>query len=136
MPPGAPASRLRILVVEDELVVAMLLEQQLEEAGYEVVGPVGRLDDAVAAAQLPVDIAVMDVNLRGEMVFPAARILRARGVPVVFCSGYTALTAIPAEFALVPQVSKPYETETLLATLRQALPTGVAATAAGGAALA
>jgi DNA-binding response OmpR family regulator len=119
---GVTSARPRVMVVEDELVVAMLLEQELDHAGFDVVGPFARLDEAVRAAEDPVDAALLDVNLRGEMVFPAARILIARGVPVVFCSGYTALRAIPAEFSGVPQVSKPYEPQRLIATLRAALP--------------
>ena len=112
--PARGRARKRILVVEDEFVVAMLLEQQLQAAGFEVIGPLAQLPEAVRAASGPIDLAVLDVNLRGEMVFPAARILLARGIPVVFCSGYTALAAIPAEFAAVPQISKPYDPEELL----------------------
>lgn len=119
---GLPPGRRRILVVEDEFMVAMLLEQQLGMAGFEVVGPVAHLAEAITAAHQLVDLALLDVNLRGEMVFPAARILLARGVPVVFCSGYTSLSAIPAEFSAVPQVSKPYELDCLLATVQAALP--------------
>ena len=80
-----------------------------------------QLQDVQPALE-PVDGALLDVNLRGEMVFPAARILIARGVPVVFCSGYTSLRTIPAEFAAVPQVSKPYEPDLLIAALRSVLP--------------
>ena len=115
--------RRRILVVEDELFIAMLLEEVLQEAGYDTIGPIPRLDLAMEAARTErMDAALLDINLRGELVFPAARMVMARHIPVVFCSGYTNLSMIPVEFRAAPQVAKPYDTHTLLAALSLAAP--------------
>ena len=101
----------------------MLLEELLTEAGWDVVGPIPRLDLALQAARtVDVDAALLDVNLRGEFVFPAAHALLARGIPIVFCSGYTNLSMIPAEFRALPQVTKPYDVLTLLSALALAAP--------------
>ena len=71
------------------------MEATLEDLGCEVVGPFGRIDQALAAVQATaVDAAVLDVNVRGEMVFPVAEALKARGVPMVFCTGYADLQTI------------------------------------------
>jgi two-component SAPR family response regulator len=74
----------------------------------------------VLAESVDCDIAVLDVNLNGEMVFPAADILIGRGIPVVFASGY-ALGAVPVRFADVIKVGKPYQPETLWNAIEQAL---------------
>jgi len=115
--------RRRILVVEDELFIAMLLEEVLQEAGYDTIGPIPRLDLAMVAARTErMDAALLDINLRGELVFPVARMVMARHIPFVFCSGYTNLSMIPVEFRGAPQVAKPYDTHTLLAALALAAP--------------
>lgn len=80
---------LRVLVVEDEMMVSMLIEDMLSDLGCKVVGPASRLDEAIAlvdAAEL--DCAVLDVNLGGQPIFPLADILRARGAPIAFATGY------------------------------------------------
>jgi CheY-like chemotaxis protein len=108
----------RILVVEDEWLVALALEAALHDWGCEVVGPMPRIEDAMAAARAEaLDAAVLDVNLRGEPAFPVAEMLQARGVPIVLCCGYAAPAVVPDAFATVCQVTKPYDE----ATLRRAL---------------
>lgn len=81
----------RIMIVEDEALVAMMVEDLLGDLGYEVAGSFGAVGDALAwlggDQGLP-DGAVLDVNIGGEMVFPVAEALRARGVPFVFATGY------------------------------------------------
>lgn len=80
---------LRVLLVEDEMMVALLLEDMLAELGHTVVGPLSRIDKAVEAArQQALDAAVLDVNLNGQAVYPVAEALAARGVPFVFATGY------------------------------------------------
>jgi CheY-like chemotaxis protein len=80
---------LRVLVVEDEGSVALLIESMLEELGCEVVASVATLAEAVSAARAGTfDFAVLDVNLNGELVFPAAEILKDRGLPFIFSTGY------------------------------------------------
>ena len=80
---------LRVLVVEDEMMVSMLIEDMLTELGCEVVGPAARLDEAMALARDgEMDCAVLDVNLGGQPIFPLADLLRAKGAPFAFATGY------------------------------------------------
>ena len=80
----------RVLVVEDESLVAMLLETILEDMGCSPVGPVATVDEGLAmvAAETSLDAALLDVNVAGREVFPIAEALRARGVPFIFSTGY------------------------------------------------
>jgi CheY-like chemotaxis protein len=83
------AAGLRVLLVEDEIMVALLLEDMLAELGHTVMGPVARLDKALGMAQSEAfDLAFLDVNLDGEQVYPVAEVLAARGIPFVFVTGY------------------------------------------------
>src|SRR4051812_14050294 len=80
---------LRVLVVEDEALVAMLVEDMLADLGCEVVGPVADLDEALKlVGDEQIDCAVLDVNLAGKPIFPVADALKAKGVPFAFASGY------------------------------------------------
>jgi CheY-like chemotaxis protein len=80
---------LRVLVVEDEMMVSMLIEDMLTELGCQVVGPASRLDEAMALAkEAEMDCAVLDVNLGGQPIFPLADLLRERGRPYAFATGY------------------------------------------------
>jgi CheY-like chemotaxis protein len=79
----------RVLVVEDEAMVAMLVEDMLTELGHSVVGPAMRLDQALPLArEAEFDFAILDVNLGGQLSFPVAEVLRARGIPFIFATGY------------------------------------------------
>jgi CheY-like chemotaxis protein len=81
----------RILLVEDEMLVAMLLEDMLIEAGHTIVGPLARVDQAVEAARHEaIDLAILDVNVGGEEIYPVAEALAAREVPFAFATGYGA----------------------------------------------
>ena len=80
---------LRVLVVEDEMMVSMLIEDMLSDLGCTVVGPASRLEEAIALANASeLDCAVLDVNLGGQPIFPLADILRAKGAPFAFATGY------------------------------------------------
>ena len=80
---------LRVLVVEDEMMVSMLIEDMLADLGCTVVGPASRLDEAIALANAAeLDCAVLDVNLGGQPIFPLADILHAKGAPFAFATGY------------------------------------------------
>jgi CheY-like chemotaxis protein len=80
---------LRVLVVEDEMMVSMLIEDMLTDLGCVVVGPASRLDEAIElAGNSELDCAVLDVNLGGQPIFPLADILRAKGAPFAFATGY------------------------------------------------
>ena len=112
---------LRLLVVEDEAMVAMMVEDMLMELGcvvVDVAGTVSRGLALVADEALALDGAILDVNLGGEKVYPVAAALAARRVPFVFCTGY-GVAGIAPDFIHVPVLSKPYERrvlETLLLT--------------------
>lgn len=99
---------LRVLLVEDEGAIAMLIEEMLEDLGCTVVASVAQLAKALQVANVvDVDLAILDVNLAGERVFPAARILRARNIPFLFSTGY-GVSGLPAEFADCPVLHKPF----------------------------
>lgn len=98
----------RVMIVEDELLVAMLIEDTLTDAGYEVVGPFSNLTDALRAArEAEVDVALLDVNLRGERVYPVAEVLKSRAIPFMLLSGY-GREAIPASRSHWAACSKPF----------------------------
>jgi CheY-like chemotaxis protein len=105
----------KVLVVEDEYLVAALMEDMLESAGCVVAGPIPRLAQALDAANSEAcDVAVLDVNLAGERVYPVADILAQRNVPFVFVTGYGVL---PGEYANRPRLCKPFKMTELLDTL-------------------
>jgi DNA-binding response OmpR family regulator len=104
---------IKVLLVEDEGLVALMIEDILEDLGYEVVASVPSLDRARAVASVAeIDFAILDVNLAGEQSFPAARILRERGVPFLFSTGY-GTAGIPSEFQECPVLSKPFSASAL-----------------------
>jgi len=107
-----------ILIVEDEYMIATDTAQSVEQLGAAVIGPVGSVAEALAlAASAPtIDAAVLDVNLRGEKVFPVADALRARGVPFVLATGYDEWV-IPAEYAGTPRCEKPVDAHILVRLL-------------------
>jgi DNA-binding response OmpR family regulator len=79
----------RVLVVEDELLISILIEDILVDEGCQVIGPFTNLPDALAAARSGgFDLALLDVNLRGDKVYPVAEILAEQSVPFLFLSGY------------------------------------------------
>ena len=82
-------SRRRVLVVEDDSLVAMLIEDIVADLGHEVAGSATRLDQALALARTAAcDAAILDVNLAGQLSFPVADVLKARGIPFIFATGY------------------------------------------------
>ena len=105
---------LRVLVVEDEFLVATLIEDMLTSAGCVVSGPIPRLAEALDAVHRGTfDAAVLDVNLAGDRIDPVADVLSRRNVPFVFVTGYStgALTAVHAGR---PRLSKPFKMADLL----------------------
>ena len=103
----------RVLVVEDEALVAMMIQEFLTEYGHAVVGPIGRASEAlVAAKETDYDAAILDINLGDGMAYPVAEILSARGVPFVFVTGYEADT-VDHRFSHVPVLQKPIERQAL-----------------------
>ena len=104
----------RVLIVEDDYFMADELRAEFQQAGAEVVGPVGRVSEALelVGRDEPIHGAVLDINLAGEMVFDVADALRARNVPFVFVTGYDAET-IPAAYATVTRCEKPIDPATI-----------------------
>jgi PAS domain S-box-containing protein len=108
---------MRLLVVEDELLVSMLIEEILGELGATVAGPYGRLTDGLAAAKAErFDGAILDLNLAGESADPLADLLLARGVPFVFITGYQR-ESIDRRYANVPVLQKPIDASALESVL-------------------
>ena len=89
MTDAAHLNGLRVLVVEDEMMVSMLIEDMLTDLGCTVIGPAARLDEAMElASKGGIDCAVLDVNLGGQPIFPLADMLREKGAPFAFATGY------------------------------------------------
>jgi CheY-like chemotaxis protein len=108
-----PICAKRVLVVEDEYLVAMDMSAFLEAAGAHVVGPASNVSAALEVLQrTELDGAILDVNLRGEMAYPVADALAARGIPFVFTTGYGA-RGVPARFAGVKRCEKPTSPEAI-----------------------
>jgi DNA-binding response OmpR family regulator len=99
----------RLLVVEDDYLIADELRDQLIALGADVIGPVPTLARAhqMIGAETAVDGAILDVNLGGEKVFPIADLLRERGIPFVFVTGYDK-SAIPPAYVNIPLCEKPF----------------------------
>lgn len=113
---------LAVFVVEDEALVALNLEDMLMDLGCVVVGPAMRLDRAMHMAEqgLAADVAILDVNLAGEKVFPLAERLVEAGLPVVFATGY-GRAGLTEAFHALPVLQKPYTIEEVAAGLREAM---------------
>lgn len=111
----------RVLIVEDEFIVAALLEDTLQAFGCEVIGPASRVDDALAMLEHEqIDAAVLDVNLAGEQVFPVADALERRGIPFVFSTAYGFRGVVEAH-RQHEILQKPYELRALQRALESSL---------------
>ena len=117
----------RVLIVEDEMLVALGLEDNLKSLGCVVLGPVSSLSQAMRVAEtIAADAAILDVNLRGDYVYPAAAILADRGIPFMFCSGFSGSQPFPERFFGVPRVPKPYTSRMIAHALEDLLRPGSA----------
>jgi PAS domain S-box-containing protein len=110
----------RVLIVEDAVLLALELEAGLEEAGAVVVGSAADLEEAERMLNLDFDVAVLDANLNGKSVIPVARALAARGTPFIFATGYDEAGVAPEGFT-APVVRKPYNVRQIAAALVVAL---------------
>jgi CheY-like chemotaxis protein len=114
----------RIMVVEDEVIVAMLIEDMLVDLGYDVVALTTHLEEALTYARtMPLDLAVLDINLNGTMSFPVADVLRERGIPFVFATGY-GTRVLQAPYTGTPTLQKPFQLTELQRTLALTEPPG------------
>lgn len=111
----------RVLVVEDEMTIVLMIEDTLLDMGAEVVGPASRLDAALRLAlEASIDAAILDVNIRGGHTYGVADTLAERGIPFIFCSGYSDW-ALEERHRDRPRLSKPYSPQELEGHLLQLL---------------
>lgn len=111
----------RVLVVEDEYLIRMLLEDMLADLGYAVAAAVGSIAEARAhAATGDFSAAILDVNLEGQEIFPVADMLAARSLPFVFVTGYGE-RSLPERYRDRPALQKPFQAEQLDAALSELL---------------
>ena len=117
----------KILVVEDDYLIASTMTEALTDEGVEVIGPAGSVETAIALVRgaPEIDGALLDVNLRGEMAFAVADLLMDRGVPIVFTTGYDQ-TTIPQRYAHVTCCEKPTNFNVILVSLRNSMGLGQA----------
>jgi PAS domain S-box-containing protein len=115
---AATIQGLRILIVEDSLLLSLELESGLVEAGAVVVGQAADVAEGLVMSALTMDAAVLDANLNGESVAPVARALAARGIPFIFATGYGDNTAAPQGFS-APFIRKPYDVTQVAAALAE-----------------
>ncbi len=107
---------LRVIIVEDEALLSLDMEDQLVDLGCEIVGTAARLAPAIElAGTADFDVAILDMNLAGERIDPVARVIEARGLPIVFVTGYGQRTLPPGVAA--PVLDKPCTSEKLLPLL-------------------
>ncbi len=120
---------LSVLVIEDEAVVAIDLEIALEEMGHRVVGA-GTLEEGERAVEAhDFDLAILDVNLNGELSYPLAAALEAKSVPIVFLTGYGA-DGLEPEWRTRPVLQKPMKREALARLVQQTKPRAMRSAAA------
>jgi CheY-like chemotaxis protein len=116
--PGEPA---RVLLVEDEALIALMLEDMLESMGCAVTALAPRVQLGVALAESgDFDLAMLDVNVAGENVEPVADILARRGIPFIFATGYGE-AGVPLRHRERPVVAKPFRSEQLESAIKKAL---------------
>lgn len=106
---------MKILVVEDDYMIATDIASELEDSGAEVIGPAGTIEDALSLIAIhgdQLDCAALDVDLNGRRSFPVADALLARAVPIVLSSGYATCT-LPESYRALPHCDKPVESRVL-----------------------
>jgi len=117
-----PLNRTHILVVEDESLLAMELEQVLQAAGYTIIGPCSNLKSATEVSRREaINLAVLDINLNGELVYPLVDELSAQGIPFVLMTGYDT-SNLPERFRSAPRVSKPFDPAALAEKIQRMRP--------------
>jgi CheY-like chemotaxis protein len=104
--PAQPTAR--VLIVEDEVMIRVLLESMLRKLGYTITAEARRVDEALeVASKVDFDLAILDINLNGQSVSPVADVLSARGTPIVFVTGY-GIGGIPEAYRDRPTLKKPF----------------------------
>lgn len=113
---------LKVFVVEDEGIIRILVADRLGELGHTLAAEAGHIDQALELAKsTEFDLAILDLNLRGEMVTPVAKLIMARGRPIIFATAYGS-EGLPEDFRNFPALLKPYHLEDLAALIDQVGP--------------
>jgi chemotaxis family two-component system sensor kinase Cph1 len=121
-PDAAPPEAFRILVVEDSFLVVTMIQAMLDDLGWVAVGPATRRSEAFALAQSETfDAALLDVNLDGEMSWDVAAVLRRRGIPFVFGTGYDVSIVLPDDLAGCAVIAKPYHSRDVEQRIREVI---------------
>jgi CheY-like chemotaxis protein len=116
----------RVLIVEDELMIRMLLDGMLTDLGHTVAAEAGSIEEALTLArEAEFDVALLDVNLNGKPINPVVEVLIARGLPFVFASGY-GQRGVPEAYRASPTLQKPFQVEALADALEAAAPAAAA----------
>jgi CheY-like chemotaxis protein len=116
------ATRRRVLLVEDETIIAMMMEEMLADLGYEVAEIAPQIESAQRAAEKGAfDLAILDLNLGGASTYPIAEVLQSRRIPFVFSTGYDS-SGLEARYARTPMLRKPFEYEDLRAIMSRIFP--------------
>ncbi|MFO1016882.1 MAG: response regulator [Hyphomonadaceae bacterium] len=116
------ADKYRILIVEDDALIAMELSERLADMGYEILGPAHSIAEAEAEiARATPDAALLDANLAGQSSVDLGVALAARGVPLAFCTGYDRIKNLPPELAHAPLLTKPVSDADLISGLKRLL---------------
>jgi CheY-like chemotaxis protein len=116
------AASKRILVVEDELMIRMLLQDMLADLGHTLAGEAGHIEEAMTLAkQSEFDLAILDVNLNGQPISPVVEVLVGRGLPFVFATGY-GQRGVPEPYRTTPTLQKPFQADALAKAIAAAAP--------------
>ncbi|MDE1158218.1 MAG: response regulator [Neorhizobium sp.] len=109
-----------ILLLEDDLLLAMDMEDHLLRHGNRIVGPFGRISDALdAIPRNALDGAIVDLNLHGELSFPVIDLLKEKNIPFIICSGYAELPEVKARLTGLPLLAKPWTAQKLTLLMKE-----------------
>jgi DNA-binding response OmpR family regulator len=112
---------LRVFIVEDEPMIRMLVGEMLQELGCSIAAEAGDIGQAVELARsAEFDLAILDINLNGKVITPVAALVRARGCPIIFATGYGS-EGVPAELRDCPALEKPFQLEGLANKIEEVL---------------
>jgi len=110
-----------VFLVEDEVMIRMMVADMLEELGYKVAAEAGDIEEAMRLAQsTEFDLAILDVNVNGKVISPVADVIKAKGRPFIFATGYGS-SGLPEQYRDRPALQKPFQLEALSKTIESAL---------------